>query len=498
MSVTRREFLGAIALAGMTRKSGISLAGGFVYDSHAVGHRLRDGTRRAAPREAQRRSVLVIGAGIAGLSAAWRLHKRGFTDFVVLEMEADAGGNARSGRNAITAYPWAAHYVPIPGPDATLVRELFEELGLLEDGRWKERHLCHAPQERLFVHGRWQEGLEPHVGPTARDRDQWARFGDRMHALRASGSFTIPMGEPDAASPLDQMSMADWLAREGFDSPMVHWLVNYACRDDYGAQASGTSAWAGIHYYASRDDSEDGPLTWPEGNGWITARLLERIGPFVRTNQFVERITRRRDGWRVTTGEAAWDCGALIVAVPAFIADRLLERTRPSQIEYSPWVTANLTLDRWPAERGAPVAWDNVLYDSPSLGYVVATHQSMRTHVPQTVWTYYWPLADGPARQNRTWLLNQSWHSLAARILDDLSRAHPDIRDCVSRVDICRLGHAMPRPTPGFLARRAARAPAREGDRVYFAHSDVSGLPLFEEAQYRGAAAADAALRALA
>ena len=72
---------------------------------------------------------------------------------------------------------------------------------------------------------------------------------------------------------------------------------------------------------------------------------------------------------------------------------------------YSPWLTANLTLDRWPAERGAPVAWDNVIVDSPSLGYVVATHQSLRTHIPQTVWTYYWALCDQAPKPARQWLL---------------------------------------------------------------------------------------------
>ena len=84
------------------------------------------------------------------------------------------------GSNEISAYPWAAHYVPVPGPNAPLVRELFDELGVFKDGRWEERHLCHAPQERLFLHGRWQPGFEPQVGPTARDRDHVARFEARM------------------------------------------------------------------------------------------------------------------------------------------------------------------------------------------------------------------------------------------------------------------------------------------------------------------------------
>ena len=51
------------------------------------------------------------------------------------------------------AYPWAAHYVPVPDASATLVRELFEELGVLKDGEWDERRLCFSPQERS-VHSR--------------------------------------------------------------------------------------------------------------------------------------------------------------------------------------------------------------------------------------------------------------------------------------------------------------------------------------------------------
>ncbi len=96
---------------------------------------------------------------MAGLSAAWRLDKSGFHEFALLEMAPQAGGNARWGENEVSAYPWAAHYVPIPNKKSALVRELFEELGLLQDGKLAERHLCFSPQERLFLHGSWQENL---------------------------------------------------------------------------------------------------------------------------------------------------------------------------------------------------------------------------------------------------------------------------------------------------------------------------------------------------
>jgi hypothetical protein len=161
---------------------------------------------------------------------------------------------------------------------------------------------------------------------------------------------------------------------------------------------------------------------------------------------------------------------------------------------YAPWLVANLTLDRRPRAAGddAPEAWDNVIVDSPGLGYVVATHQALRA-APEarTVWTYYRALADGDPAAERRRLLTMDWRASAELVLADLERAHPDVRDCVSRVDVMRHGHAMPRPEPGFLAARRAWWSPPLGTRVLYANSDVSGLSLFEEAQFRGVRAAE-------
>ena len=82
-------------------------------------------------------------------------------------------------------------------------------------------------------------------------------------------------------------------------------------------------------------------------------------------------------------------------------------------------------------------------------------------------------------------------------ILDDLARAHPDIRECVARVDIMRIGHAMARPVPGFLTSKIRQSLISGSGPVYFANSDISGFSIFEEAQYRGVAAAERVLRDL-
>jgi hypothetical protein len=109
------------------------------------------------------------------------------------------------------------------------------------------------------------------------------------------------------------------------------------------------------------------------------------------------------------------------------------------------------------------------------------------------VWTYYWSLADRPPDDGRRALLRWTWHDCVETILADLERAHPDIRDCVSRIDVMRLGHAMVRPAVGFLTETAAAA-ALELSGLFLAHSDLSGLSLFEEAQFRGVMAARRAL----
>ena len=112
---------------------------------------------------------------------------------------------------------------------------------MLQDGKWDERALCFAPQERLFLHGRWQEGIEPEVGMSTSDRSQFRRFEQRMKEFRATGQFTIPMerGATDsAANQLGQRVHGRMAAQQNqFNSPYLRWYINYACRDDYGALA---------------------------------------------------------------------------------------------------------------------------------------------------------------------------------------------------------------------------------------------------------------------
>ncbi len=123
------------------------------------------------------------------------------------------------------------------------------------------------------------------------------------------------------------------------------------------------------------------------------------------------------------------------------------------------------------------------MYESPSLGYVNATHQKGIDY-GATILTYYYPMC---AEENaRAKLFSLTWRELADVCLSDLSRAHADIYDLTEKIDIMRWGHAMISPKTNFLwsgVREKAQMPFRN---IHFAHSDLSGIALFEEAFYHG------------
>lgn len=529
--LTRRQLLtgaAALAAAGCRASAAAPIEGALVGAGHRLGHLLRDPERVPPPTSRERVAVAIVGGGVAGLAAAWHLARGGVRDLVVLDLEDTPGGNARAGASAVTAYPWGAHYLPLPGPAARSVRALLRELGVIETfgraGRpvYDERHLCHAPQERLFMHGRWHEGVFPASGATAEDRAQHEAFQQEMQGYRrwrdAAGrrGFATPRaaGAPGAFRELDRLSMADFLAARGFTSSRLRWWIEYACRDDYGTDLASTSAWAGVHYYAARDpdpDYGDVVLTWPEGNGWLTRRLAEPVAGRLRLGRLVVNVEPANgrvavDAYDPRTGRTERLLAReVVLACPVFVAARLYRpwRERPPAFarafRYAPWLVANLHLGRRPAGAGgAPPAWDNVLYDGEGLGYVDATHQSLRAHEGPTVLTYYrsFPGPD-PAAARRT-LLEASWSALRDEILQDLGRSHPELPREVRRLDVMRYGHAMVRPEPGFVFGPAlAAAGAALAGPVHLAHADLSGLSLFEEAFEWGSRAAGRVLARL-
>jgi len=540
----RRRFLltgAGLTLAGsgcQQRDPLAHIAGGFQGIDDVRGHLLQSARSWPAPAVTRHTQVLIAGAGVAGLAAARALRHKGVDDFALLELEDEAGGNSRGGQVGGLACPLGAHYLPLPGDDAPEVQDLLEELGLRQRlaGRWvyDERHLCHSPQERLFFNGSWQTGLLPLDGVGPATLAQYRQFANVVAQLQRQARWVIPSQKVPLAltqNALAAITFENYLNQQGLTDAHLRWYLNYCCRDDYGAGLATVSAWAGIHYFASRHgfsapgmDSADteGLLTWPEGNAWLTRRLAAPLAERLHSGCVVLRVASTKHGVEVdafnqkTQQLERWQARRAVVALPIFVAARVVEnppdwlKQAARQTVYAPWLVANIHISAALHDRpGAAPAWDSVIYGdaptNPGLGYVDASHQRLQSVPGATVLTYYRALgdmADGPADKplapgvaGRRWLLAQPWRYWRDAVLAELAQPHPDLAAKVTRIDITRYGHAMAIPVPGNLSQiglhplsnkrnqlSKAYHPVRRHAGLTFAHSDWAGYSIFEEA----------------
>jgi monoamine oxidase len=520
-------------LAACTRRAEATYDGAWVGAAAERGHRLRDlkSGRLPEPAVTRRAGIVIVGAGISGLAAARAFNGAGRDDCHVFDLEDEAGGNSRGHVMGGMACPLGAHYLPVPGADADEVAALVTELGLarVDRGRlvYDERQLCHSPQERLFIGGTWHDGLLPPLDALPREEvavtiAHYRRYARLVAEAGQGHAYTIPTARSawsPALDALDRIPFAAWLDAQGLSAPALRWYLDYCCRDDYGAGARQVSAWAGLHYFASRhgfhapgDDSDErDPLfTWPEGNAWLSRRLAAPLADRLHTGQIALRVSEGRndvtvDFWNVAAARVErWIARQVVLAVPLFIAVRLVDAPSSALVEaarrvqHAPWLVANLQLAQPLADHpGAAPSWDNVLYEpmpgtsgyGPSLGYVDAMHQSTLPYAGATVLTAYWALGgDGPQQlaAQRARLLAEPWSVWSAAIVADLSRAHADLPSKVRRIDLMRYGHAMAIPAPGVRSSPALRALGDATGRVRFAHTDLSAYSVFEEALYQG------------
>lgn len=538
MKFTRREilttFLGApFALqACSVVKNSPSPQGEIVGANVELGHLLRGGAAKnfqVSPDKREKVGVLIVGGGASGLSAARRLKQRGFEDFQLLELEANIGGTAQNGVSNVSKYPWGAHYLPVPSARNVDLIELLREMNLVEslgangEPIIYEQFLCRDPEERIFFKGRWYEGLYPQAGASNEDKSQFERFQNEINFWIAwrdgegRRAFTLPVAacsEDAFALELDKITFAEWLQTKNFTSERLFWLCDYACRDDYGLKLDQTSAWAGLFYFCSRTEKIGAEssqfITFPEGNGKFINHLQQFIGvdKLRRNSAVIEIVPNENECEVVYFDAAAREMRALtaqkvIYAAPLFTSRYVIRDFRENapvrveEFQHNAWLVANLHVSARPQNRFGrdfPLCWDNVLYESPSLGYVNAMHQSGKDY-GASVLTYYFPMCSFGANEGRTKLFAMNFAECADVVLSDLERAHNEIRQITERIEIMRWGHAMISPRPNFLWNGIRKTAAKPFRNIHFAHSDLSGFALFEEAFYQGTRAAEEILQ---
>ena len=470
-------------------------------------------------------NIAIIGSGAAALTVAWRLSRAGRNDYLLLEGP-EYNGNNRGEIQYGVPYPTGAHYLPLPSVESTHIQQLLTDLKLYQDGKYDELAMVQIPSERLFYQQHWQEGLLPE---NDLDSKRFFRFVEQTSNQRGQDGkrlFAIPLvssSDDNQWRMLEKITFAQWLQQQGYRSTTLLWYLDYCCRDDYGQGINQVSAWAGLHYFCARDNQQSEHstvLSWPDGLNELSQRMrqfcqLQSVQHWPKSvqsplplalNASALSISEHDQGVRILMqtahGECYWlEANHAVCAMPLYIAAYVVKNMAQYGFDpakhmpaYAPWIVGNFLMRGLPAEAaGVPLSWDNVLYQGKGLGYVVATHQQIRQGPPAyTSFTTYTALNHDTPANIRRWMLSASPAEIYAQVASELESIYGvQLRSQVLQARLTLRGHAMAVPQPGYLSNPGLLALRNHHSRLHFAHSDLSGFSIFEEASYWGMQAAE-------
>ncbi|EXG80520.1 flavin monoamine oxidase family protein [Cryptosporangium arvum] len=264
--------------------------------------------------------VVVVGAGLSGLTAARNLQQRGLS-VRVFEALDRVGGRVRSATVAGAVVDLGGTFV---GPGQDRILALADEVGV-------GRHPTHDSGDNLLL---WRKdrrryrGLVPPLG--AAGLVDLVRVRSALERL----SRTIPVGRPgDApgAATLDAQTLGSWLAAK-HACRGTHDLMAVVSRTSWGCEPSELSLLHALHYVAQAGGldallgTRGGAVErhFVEGAHAVAARVADGLGPgTVRLGTPVLRIDRAGDGVTVHTDDGPTTARRVIVAVPPALRRRI-------------------------------------------------------------------------------------------------------------------------------------------------------------------------------
>ncbi|WP_394830321.1 FAD-dependent oxidoreductase [Pendulispora rubella] len=228
--------------------------------------------------------VVVVGAGLAGLTAAYRLAQRGRSVDIY-------EANHRTGGRVYTLHNHFATKVELGGEfidtQHFAIRKLVGELGLnLVD---REAAAAQLDDERYLLGGERWSG--------ARVREMFGPITQRIEADRVAhgaGAASYASNNP-VHRELDHLSISEWCHRNGFDGP-ARTLLELSCLSEFGCEPSEQS-YLNLLYEMSGNDLADGErFVVKEGSDAIARRLEERLPNKVHLEHRLQSVRLRADG----------------------------------------------------------------------------------------------------------------------------------------------------------------------------------------------------------
>ncbi len=260
-----------------------------------------------------RHDVAVLGAGLAGLSAARDLAAGG-ADVVVLEARARPGGRVE--QTGLADGRLVQLGGEVVGPHQTAYYGLVEELGLTLVPAFPD-----LPGKETWVLASGRVVGDDHPWMSEADRELYARLDREFAALAAGVDPDDPWSHPDAER-LDRLSVGDWLRESGAtpDVLRARELAMLALSAESIERTSLLSdlrkeAAAGAPGFYSYDVWECERVA--EGSATVALRMAEQLGHRIRYSTPVTAVRVDRAGCVVTTATGErFDADSVVSALP--------------------------------------------------------------------------------------------------------------------------------------------------------------------------------------
>ncbi len=278
-----------------------------------------------------RPDAIVIGGGISGLVAAWRLHLTGAT-VLVLEAKSNPGGNLDTMTVEGALLERGPHSFMA---GAENIWRLVEELHLDEEVIsassaaairyvYRQGALAPAPMDPwtflttplLSLRGKLRLMAEPFIAGDAKPDDNATTFFHRRFGDEAANYLAKPFvsgvyaGDPDILG-----------ARASFPK---FWDFER----DHGSMILGA-----LRFMREKKKRLDpatpkrkGLYAFRQGFKQLVDELVRQLPTgSVKTDAPVESLSRTSSGWQVATANETWDCNSVVLAAPPSTAGRLLQ-----------------------------------------------------------------------------------------------------------------------------------------------------------------------------
>jgi monoamine oxidase len=253
----------------------------------------------AAPAyiHARQPRVIIIGAGFAGLAAAYALHKRK-TDFVVLEARNRTGGRVFSHtmdakENLVVEL--GAEWV---GASHKRIIKLCEQFGLTLENNQLDTHLLYRGE--YFTNDQWDY--------SAGWNKKFEQLLEAYHRMDETEKIRI-----------DKMDWWRYLVNNGCDGRDLQ-LRELLDSTDFGESIRQVSAFAALAEYAESSKKNEMDFKIKNGNSQLAHKFAEKIGAEkIKTGHAVTRIVQNKNGVTVHCSNGAVFTGdKLICTAPTF------------------------------------------------------------------------------------------------------------------------------------------------------------------------------------